>query len=235
MRDGDGLQDTRFVLAGAWPLRRGAATTRSLSRVCTTFFLDAFALGTSLSVLPNLAEALRFEGSVEGPELVVLALVGALAPGTAGVAWTRLSARSGRRLTCLVSGLCRAFGLALMAVAASTGWLGAGVTLWGVGVGSLAISTDFVSDVVPRAQRPAALGLLVAAVALGLAAGANLGGLLPSDEPRLALWFCSPLSVVGVAYALTFLPESLARERRPRSVSAEERRWEDRASGRAQG
>lgn len=211
MQHGDGLRGTSFALAGVWPLPRDSATVRSLSRVCTTFFLDAFAFGACLSVLPHLAAALRLEGAAEGPELLVPALVGALAPGAAGAAWTRLSERSGRRLACLVSGLCRVFGLALLASAAAALWLGLGVLLWSAGAGSLALSPDSVSDVVPVERRAAGLGLLVVAVALGLAAGANLGGLLPSDEPRLSLWLCASLSLPGVAHAAAFLPEPAAR------------------------
>jgi DHA1 family tetracycline resistance protein-like MFS transporter len=177
-----------------------------------------------------LAEVLRFEGSVGKPELVVLGSMMALTPLPAGVAWGRLSDRLGRRLACLVSGMCRGLGLGLMGVAPSLGWLVAGVALWAVGAGSLAISTDSVADVVPLEQRLAGLGLLVAAVSLGLAAGANLGSLFPAEEPRLALLLCSSLSLSGVVYALAFLPESLAPDRRRRRTVLSPR-----APGRARG
>jgi DHA1 family tetracycline resistance protein-like MFS transporter len=182
--------------------------------MCVSSFFDALALGASCVVLPNLAEALRFEGSVGTAELAVFGIVGTVAPCTTAVVWERLTERTGRRGACLVSGLCRSVGLTLMATTSSNAWLGAAVALWGTGAAGLALSTDAVSDLLPLERRPAGLGLLLASVALGFAAGANLGSLLPSDEHRLSLWICSSLSIAGLAYAWGALPESPPRERR---------------------
>jgi DHA1 family tetracycline resistance protein-like MFS transporter len=192
----------------AWALNRDMAGTRELSRVCATFFLDSFSLGACLSVLSAFAEALRFEASVGTPEFAAFGFLVSLAPWAVAPAWRRFSDCFGRRLAFVLSGVCRGLGVALMAVAPEPGSLVASATLWGLSAGGVAISTACVAEVVPLERRAAGFGVLVAAVALGLSAGAHLGNLVGAQEPRLALWICSSLSISGVAYALACLPES---------------------------
>ncbi|HXY29135.1 MAG TPA: TCR/Tet family MFS transporter [Gemmatimonadaceae bacterium] len=180
-----------------------------------TVLLDMLALGVVVPVLPKLVIAL------EGGEKVNAAAV----YGAFGTAWAAmqflfapligaLSDRFGRRRVILLSCLGLGLDYFVMALAPTVGWLFVGRVISGITASSFATSYAYVADVTEPGERAAKFGLLGAAFGLGFILGPALGGLLGAVSLRAPFWASGTLSLIGAAYGVFVLPESLPPDRR---------------------
>jgi MFS family permease len=191
-----------------WARALGAdsAGAHEFNRVCVSFFLDCLSLGACLSVLSAFGELLRSKGTIGTPAFVSFGLVLVLAPWCLGPAWRALAQRSGRRATCVLSGVCQSLGVACVAFAPGLPSLLLASTLWSVSAGGVVVSTSAVAELLPRERGPVGFGVLLAAVALGLGVGLHLGSFTGAQDPRLALWICAWLTAAGMTHALARPP-----------------------------
>lgn len=185
----------------------------AFATVWLTLFLDLMAFGIILPVLP-------FYATMHGasPKLVTLLSTSfSLAQFVMAPVLGRISDRHGRRPVMLVS---------IAGSAASMSILGLAQTLWmvfaarilnGMCNANIATAHAYVADRVPPRDRARYMGMMGAALGLGFVFGPAIGGLLAAPgAPERPFLVASGLAALNWIMAFRFLPESRARQPRPR-------------------
>ena len=220
LADGRGEQPSELATADtdAAPVIRedGAASVRwtALAFIFVSVVLDVLALGIVIPVLPELV--VRFVGDTKqaAPIYGLFGTVWALMQFLFSPVMGALSDRFGRRPVLLISTFGLGLDYILMALAPSLEWLFVGRVISGITSAGYTTAAAYVANVTPVAQRTAGFGMLSAAFGLGFVLGPALGGVLGEFNPRLPFWVAGGCTLVGAAYGLFVLPESLPRNRR---------------------
>ena len=127
-----------------------------------------------------------------------------------------LSDRHGRRPVLLACLLGASLAYLALGLAGSLGGLVLAVALAGVAGGTLATAQAYVADSTDPEDRARGLGLIGAAVGLGLMAGPALGGLLSLHTLETPAFAASALALANFAFGCLILPESHPPKRRTR-------------------
>jgi DHA1 family tetracycline resistance protein-like MFS transporter len=192
------------------------ATVRwtALAFIFVTVVLDVLALGIVIPVLPELV--VDFVGDTKHAAKIygIFGTVWALMQFVFSPVMGALSDRFGRRPVLLISTFGLGFDYILMALAPNLAWLFVGRVISGITSAGYTTAAAYVADVTPVARRAAGFGMLSAAFGLGFVLGPALGGVLGEINPRLPFWVAGACTIVGAAYGLLVLPESLPRDRR---------------------
>jgi DHA1 family multidrug resistance protein-like MFS transporter len=129
--------------------------------------------------------------------------------------WGSLSDRYGRKPIILVGILGNVLAQLMMGFATEMWMLFAARTLGGI-LSSAALPTAmaFASDSTSPKERPAAMGLLGAAMSVGMVLGPGIGGLLAGSSLSTPFFVAAGLSMIALVLVVLILPESLPVERR---------------------
>lgn len=185
----------------------------SLGTIFLTVFLDLLGFGLVVPFLPGVARDL-------GASDVVATMLGAaysLMQFLFIPFWGRLSDRIGRRPVLLVSILANAIGMTGLALADSMPLLFAARCFSGAATANIAVAQAYIADITTPATRARGMGLIGMAFGLGFILGPFVGGVLGQIEvfgrqgPVAAL-VAAGLSLVNLALAAAFLPESRPRD-----------------------
>ena len=131
--------------------------------------------------------------------------------------WGRLSDRVGRKPVLLVGLVGMAVSFVFFGLARALWMLFAARILGGL-LSSAVLPTAmaYVADSTSHEQRGKGMGLMGAAMGLGMIFGPAIGGFLGAN-PVVPFFAAAGLTLVVVAFAAAFLPESLGREARERA------------------
>jgi MFS family permease len=191
----------------------------SLGTIVITVFLDLLGFGLVVPYLPGVARDL-------GASDLVATLLGAsysLMQLLLVSFWGRLSDRVGRRPVLLVSIAASAFGMLALGQA-TTLWMLFAARMWsGAATANIAVAQAYIADVTRPEERARGMGLIGAGIGVGFVFGPVIGGLLEAHSPlshagALPAYAAAALSLVNLALAVAFLPESLPVEQRGRSL-----------------
>jgi DHA1 family multidrug resistance protein-like MFS transporter len=129
--------------------------------------------------------------------------------------WGSLSDRYGRKPIILVGILGNVLAQLMMGFATEMWMLFAARTLGGI-LSSAALPTAmaFASDSTSPRERPAAMGLMGAAMSVGMVLGPGIGGLLAGSSLSTPFFVAAGLSMIALLLVILILPESLPAERR---------------------
>jgi len=181
-----------------------------LTIIFTSIFLDVFTYGMVAPLLPFFV--LRYEGGA-----LLAGLLGsgyALMQLISGPILGPLSDRYGRRpvlLGCLLGTLAA---YVLLGAGQGLVFVFLAVLLDGLTGGNLTTAQAYVADITSEAERARGIGLVGAAMGLGMMTGPALGGLLAAQDLRWAPLAACGVAVINILMGVFLLPESLARERR---------------------
>lgn len=174
--------------------------------------LDLIGFGIVIPILPFLSPELGAD-KLDVAYIIVAYAVGA---GLCAPVWGQLSDRIGRKPVIIIC---------LAGAAVSYLMLGLASELWmvyvarafaGLMAGNVGVASAMMADITRPENRARGMGLIGAAFGLGLVLGPTLGGLLSGENPDFVLpcLVAGLMSVLAVAAAAVFLPESLSAEKR---------------------
>ena len=196
-------------------VRRRAWGGSPLLFLFVTVFVDMVGYGIVVPLLPFYAR-----GYATGA--VVVGLLGSLYAAmqfAGGPVLGGLSDRHGRRPVLLACLLCVSLAYLALGLAGSPAGLVFAVALAGVAGGTLATAQAYVADSTDPEDRARGLGLIGAAVGLGLMVGPALGGLLSLHSLTTPAFAASSLAFANFAFGCASLPESHPPKRRTRGPS----------------
>ncbi len=184
---------------------------RRLPVLLAVVFVDMLGFGLILPLLPFYAERYSASNTITG--LLVASYAAAQLIGAPLLG--RMSDRFGRRPVLLFSILGTALAFLLLGLANSLGLLFAARLLDGISGGNISVSRAYITDITDEQHRAKGLGLIGAAVGMGLVIGPAAGGILSTGE-RYALpaFVAAGLAGLNLVMAYLWLPESLEAQRR---------------------
>lgn len=145
-----------------------------------------------------------------GRELGLLVATSALLEFLFAPMWGGVSDRVGRKPVLMIGMLGYGLSALLFGLATELWMLFAARALSGLlSSAALAASMAYVSDTTSEADRGSGMGILGAAMALGLILGPAVGGLLASDSLSTPFFLAAALSFLTLLLILFLLPESL--------------------------
>ena len=189
----------------------------TLGLIAFIVFIDMAGIGLIVPVMPTLVMELSGEGVDRAAEIggwllfayAIMQFV--FSPIIGG-----LSDHFGRRPVLLITLAALGIDYALMAWAPSLFWLFIGRMISGVMGATWAAANSCVADVVEPAKRGSVYGILGGAGAAGFVLGPALGGALGLFGDRVPFMAASVLCVIGAAYGVYALKETLPTEKRRR-------------------
>ena len=129
--------------------------------------------------------------------------------------WGNLSDRYGRRKIMLVGVLGNAISLVMMGLAPNYWLLLAARGLGGIlSSATMPTAMAYIADSTDERSRGAGMGLIGAAMGVGMVIGPGLGGWLAGDSLSTPFFLASGLSLLALVLILLILPESLKVEKR---------------------
>ena len=129
--------------------------------------------------------------------------------------WGSLSDRYGRKPIIVVGILGNVLAQVLMGFSTELWMLFAARTLGGIlSSATLPTAMAFASDSTSPKERPAAMGLMGAAMSVGMVLGPGIGGLLAGSSLSTPFFVAAGLSLIALLLVVLILPESLPAERR---------------------
>lgn len=174
--------------------------------------LDLVGFGIVIPILPFLSPQLG-AGKLDIAFIIVIYAVGA---GLCGPYWGRLSDRIGRKPVIMICLAGAAFSYALLAFASALWMVYAARGFAGVMAGNTGVASAMMADITGPENRARGMGVIGAALGLGLVLGPLLGGMLSGDSAEFALpcAVAGLMSVLAIVAAAIFLPESLSADKR---------------------
>lgn len=181
-----------------------------LTLIFITIYLDVFTYGMVAPLLPFYV--LKYHGGAALAGL--LGSLYAVMQLFSGPVLGPLSDRFGRRpvlLGCLVG---TAAAYAILGLENALGFVFLAILLDGLTGGNLTTAQAYVADITPESDRARGLGLVGAAMGLGLMTGPALGGLLSAVDLHLPALVGCGIALLNIGLGLALLPESLPPDRR---------------------
>jgi len=179
--------------------------------VFATILIDFVGFSALVPVLPLYAEQLGAAPSQVGLILAFHAVAQLLFLP----AWGWVSDRVGRRPVILVSLAGTAGSFLALAAAESIGAIYAARFLSGFFAASVGTAQAVVADVTPEEERAQGMGLVGAAVGLGMVLGPALGGGVAVFHPKAPFWVVAALAALNFAWAIVRLPETFTPPAQP--------------------
>jgi DHA1 family multidrug resistance protein-like MFS transporter len=160
------------------------------------------------------------ELGASGTELGLLAATSALLEFVFAPIWGGVSDRTGRKPILMVGMVGYGLSMLLFGLATQLWMLFASRALSGIlSSATLATAMAYVGDTTSEEDRGGGMGLLGAAMALGVILGPGLGGWLAGDSLSIPFFIATGLSLVSLLLILALLPESLPVEARQRTAA----------------
>lgn len=202
------------MIARAETARRGATIF-----IFITVLIDMVTFGMIGPVLPKLIASFVGNNYANAAQIIGLfATAWALMQFFCSPLLGMLSDRVGRRPVILLSNAVTVVDYAIMALAPNLWWLFAGRVLSGIATANMTAASAYIADVTPPEKRAAAFGVIGSAFGLGFVLGPAIGGVVGNVNPRLTFWAAAAFALLNTLYGLFVLPESLAREKRTRTL-----------------
>jgi DHA1 family multidrug resistance protein-like MFS transporter len=176
-----------------------------------TLVVIMLGFGMVLPILPFYVERLGATGS----QLGLLTASYALMQFIFAPVWGSLSDRLGRKPILLLGILGNGLSLLMFGLAGQLWQLFIARTLSGIlSSATFPTAMAYVSDSTSEEERGGGMGILGAAMGIGMVLGPGLGGWLAGDSLSQPFFFAAGLALVTLVLVLLFLPESLAVEQR---------------------
>ncbi len=182
-----------------------------------TLVVVMLGFGMVIPIFPFYIEAMGAGGS----ELGLLVAVSALLEFFFAPIWGGVSDRNGRKPVLMIGIVGYGLSSLLFGLSTQLWMLFAARALSGVlSSATLAASLAYVGDTTSEEDRGSGMGVLGAAMALGIMLGPGFGGWLAGDSLALPFFIAAGLSFVVVLLIYAFLPESLPVEARQKDDKA---------------
>lgn len=183
------------------------ANRTSLSRLwvlMVTAFVDMIGFSLILPLLPYYA--LEYGGT---PAMVGwLLAVYALAQLIAAPQWGRISDRFGRRPVIIGGQMMAAVAFVVFAFADSVWLLFISRIFQGIGTGTIAVISAYVSDAVPPEKRAQGLGWITACTSAGVMIGPAIGSFSVQWGNAMPGLLAAGFCILNIVFAFIWLPES---------------------------
>lgn len=136
--------------------------------------------------------------------------------------WGNLSDRYGRKPILLVGVLGNAVSLLLFGLSTSLWMMYAARALGGIlSAATLPTAMAYIADTTDLKNRGAGMGVVGAAMGMGMVIGPGIGGSLAKQSLSTPFFFAAGLSVIAMILIVIFLPESLGKSLRIKDVKVE--------------
>jgi DHA1 family tetracycline resistance protein-like MFS transporter len=195
------------------PLESERARNRALATVAFTLFLDLMGFGIILPILPFYAESMHASETV----VALLATAFSAAQFVMSPVLGRISDRYGRRPVMLVSIAGSVVSSLVLGFAHALWLVFAARIVAGSSKANISTAHAYVADLIPIDQRAKYMGWMGAAMGLGFVVGPGVGGLLGHVFAELPFFVSAALSLLNLAMAALWLPESLRRRGKARA------------------
>ena len=171
--------------------------------------------GMVIPIFPFYIEELGASGS----ELGLLVATAALLEFVFAPIWGSVSDRTGRKPILMLGMVGYALSSFLLGLSTRLWMLFASRALSGIlSTATLATAMAYVGDSTAEEDRGGGMGILGAAMALGVIVGPGVGGWLGADSLSLPFFVAAALSLVALVLIFALLPESLPAEAREQSA-----------------
>jgi DHA1 family tetracycline resistance protein-like MFS transporter len=187
--------------------------SRPLFIIFLTTFVNLVGFGIIIPLLPFYAQTFGASPLVIGLLFASFSLSQLIAAPLLG----DLSDRWGRRPVLIFSLLGTVVSFVMMALANSLAMLFAARIVDGLSGGNITTARAYIADVSTEENRAKAFGLLGAAFGLGFIVGPALGAALSHISYTAPIWAAAAITVVAVAMAWLWLPETVHRTEAGRS------------------
>ncbi len=181
--------------------------SRALLIILAAVTLDAIGVGLIFPILPSLLRELTGSGEISVLYGVMIASYAAMQFLVGPVLGT-LSDRFGRRPVLLVSLAGAAIDYVVLTFSPWLWLVFVGRIVAGMTAANFAVSTAYIADITPEAERARRFGYLHAAFGIGFVIGPVLGGVLGDIWVRAPFLFAAFLNGLNFLVALFLLPES---------------------------
>jgi len=189
---------------------------RNLIILFFTMVVVMMGFGMIIPIMPFYVESFGASGSHLGLLMALFATMQFLfAP-----IWGQISDRVGRRPVLLLGVLGNALSLLLFGLSTQLWMLFAARVLSGMlSAATLPTAMAFVSDSTSETERGSGMGMINAAMGVGVVIGPGVGGWLAGGSLSMPFFIASAVSMISWLLILLFLPESLPEDRRIRDKS----------------
>ena len=192
----------------------GASNRRQIIILFFTLVVVMLGFGMVIPIMPFLIESMGASGSVLGLLMATFALMQLIFSPV----WGSLSDRIGRKPVLMIGVF--GFGITMVLFGLSTQlWmLFAARALSGIlSSATMPTAMAYIGDSTSEEDRGGGMGVVGAAMGLGMVLGPGLGGLLAGENLAVPFFFAGGLSFLAMVLIMAFLPESLPKEERQKS------------------
>jgi MFS transporter, DHA1 family, multidrug resistance protein len=184
---------------------------KSLAILFFTMVVMMLGFGIIIPIIPFYIEIF----GAGGLELGMLMAVFSIMQFLFSPFWGALSDRYGRKPILLIGVFGAAFSTLLFGLATSMWVLFASRALAGLlTAATFPTAMAYISDITSERDRGAGMGLLGAAMGMGMVLGPGIGGWLGAQDLARPFFFASGLSVLAMVLIWIMLPETLPKEKR---------------------
>ena len=193
-----------------------ASQSRNLFVLFITLVIVMMGFGMIIPVLPFLVEAF----GASGQELGILMAIYALMQLIFSPMWGELSDRFGRRPILMIGLLGNGLSLLFMGLASSIWVLFIARAMAGLlASATMPTSYAYVGDSTSEDDRGRGMGILGAAMGVGMVLGPGFSGILAEISLSLPFFVGAGLSILAMVFVYIMLPESLPEEQRINSTN----------------
>ena len=188
---------------------------KQIAILAFTLVVVMLGFGMVIPIFPFYIEEL----GATGTDLGLLVAVAAVLEFVFAPLWGSISDRVGRKPILLLGVLGYALSSVLFGLSTRLWMLFASRALSGTLSSATAVTAmAYISDSTTEEDRGGGMGMLGAAMALGVILGPGIGGWLGTESLSMPFFIAAGLSLVSLLLVLAFLPESLAPEVRQRTA-----------------
>ncbi len=188
---------------------------RNLIILFFTLVVVMMGFGIIIPILPFYIEYLGASGTGLGLLMAIFSVMQFIfAP-----IWGTLSDRFGRKPILLIGVLGNAVSLLLFGLSTSLWMMYAARALGGIlSAATLPTAMAYIADTTDFKNRGAGMGVVGAAMGMGMVLGPGIGGSLAKQSLATPFFFAAGLSVLAIILIMIFLPESLGKNLRRQDV-----------------
>lgn len=184
---------------------------KNLAILFFTLVVMMIGFGVIIPIMPFYVESFGASGSELGMLMAIFSIMQFLfAPF-----WGRLSDQVGRKKVLVIGLLGNTLSQLLFGLSTSLWMLFASRALSGIlSSATLPVAMAFISDSTDHKSRGGGMGMIGAAMGVGMILGPGLGGWVSEDSISLPFFIAAGLSAIALLLIVVILPESLPPERR---------------------
>lgn len=198
-----------------------ASYRRSMVILFLTMFIVMVGFGVIMPILPFFAESM----GASATQLGLLFASYSVVQFIFSPIWGQMSDRVGRKPVILVGLVGFGISFMLFGMATSLWMLFAARILGGIlSAATLPTVMAYIADTTSAEQRGSGMGVLGAAMGMGVTFGPVIGGFLGERSPSLPFFFSGFLALAVAVFAFFLLPESLSQARRQKAKAIRHRR-----------